>query len=175
MSPQGFSSSPPPSFSTTQRPTYEVCVAGLGSLAGDDQAGWRVIERLTQRQAAGELPADRIRLVRLGPPAELLDLLPVQRRLVVVDACRGAVAPGQWARFRWPAPFLAETIGGHHLPLVAALELAEALGLLPPHCDIWCVGGSDFRLDVPPTAAVDEAVQQLADRLVAQLQAEHST
>jgi len=163
---------PRPPFEMPGHPPPEVCVVGLGSLAGDDQAGWRLIELLAQRQAAGELPAGRIRLVRLGPPAELLNLLPVRRRLIVVDACQGAIAPGQWARFGWPASHLAQTTLGHNLPLVAALELAEALGLLPPRCDLWCVGGSDFRPDAHLAPAVEAAVEHLAELLAAELQAE---
>ena len=162
-----------PGFSALARPDVpEVCVVGLGSLAGDDRAGWRVVESLLPLQADGTLPADRIRLVRVGPPGELLNLLPVARRLVVVDACRGTIAPGQWARFGWPAPHLAETTGGHNLPLVSVLELAEALGLSTPHCEIWCIGGSDFRPQAPPTPAVEEAARRLAERLAAELRAQ---
>jgi len=172
MPPDPFSPSLPPPCEVPGRTPPEVCVVGLGSLAGDDQAGWRLIERLAQRQAAGELPAGRIRLVRLGPPAEVLNLLPVRRRLIVVDACRGAIAPGQWARFGWPAPHLAQTTLGHNLPLVATLELAEALGLLPPQCELWCVGGSDFCPEAHLAPAVEEAVGRMAELLAAELQAE---
>lgn len=172
MPSDSFPSSITPPFGQGKRPMADVCVVALGSLAGDDQAGWRVIDRLVQRQAAGEFPADRIQFARLGPPAELLNLLPVRRRLIVVDACRGAIAPGQWARFGWPAPHLAQTTGGHNLPLVATLELAEALGLLPARCEIWCVGGSDFRPGASMTAAVEEAMEHLAERLASELSAE---
>lgn len=153
----------------------DLCVVGMGSLAGDDRAGWRVIELLSQRQATGQLPADRVQFARVGPPEELLNLLPVRRRLLIVDACRGVLAPGQWARYAWPALHLVHTTGGHNLPLVDVLELAEALGLLPPRCEIWCVGGSDFRMDAPLTPPVEEAAGRLADLLAAELKAELSS
>lgn len=156
-------------FMPPDRRPASVCVAGLGSTAGDDRAGWLVIDQLLASQAAGKLPASGLVLARCGPPADLLHLLPVQRRLVVVDACAGSLPPGQWVRLTWPAPQFTEATGGHNLSLSATLELVQALGLLPPRCEVWCLGGAAFAPGAALSPEVEAAARQLAARLAAEL------
>lgn len=102
-------------------------VIGLGSPQGDDQAGWRLIERV-QRHAA--LPAD---LLAVREPIELLEQLAGRERLIIVDACVSGQAPGTIVRRAGPE--LASTgrppQSTHGLGLWEVLRLAEQLGRLP--------------------------------------------
>jgi hydrogenase maturation protease len=129
-----------------------VLIAGLGSPHGDDQVGWRAIERL------GDLGADA-EAVALREPFALLDRLGRLggfERLVVIDACESGSPPGLVRRFRWPLE--GDSIpdsprSSHGFGLASLLRLAESLGTLPPNVVIFAVEAERCRPgdDLSPT------------------------
>ncbi len=129
-----------------------VRVVALGSDHGDDRAGWDAA-----RLAAPRLPpgAD---VVLTGDPLAVLEGR--ADALVVVDACRGAGPPGSVHRFDWPAPGLARVgaVSSHGVGVAAALDLAAALGRLPPRVVVFAVeagaGGPGGGLSPAVAAAV---------------------
>jgi len=142
-------------------------VVGIGSDFGDDRLGPMVVDRLVAR-----LPHGAVR--RLHSPLDLLDHLEDVERLHVVDACRSDARPGTIRRIEWPAPELASVrfSGTHDVGLVAALHLAEQIGVMPSRATIWCVeaaedaGPQDFLVALSqPVAAATEI---LADRIAAE-------
>lgn len=126
-------------------------LAGIGSPHGDDRVGWLVA------QHAAERLGDALAVRCARTPAELLDWLPGLDALIVCDAILCDWTPGTWQTWRWPAHQIerARFSGSHDLPLASALALAEELGQLPAHVQIWAVAIDSARhlSDVSPGVA----------------------
>jgi len=105
-----------------------VRVLAVGSPHGDDRVGWEIVERLQQEVPPG------VEVALLPEPVALLEQLEGCACLVLVDACRGGGAPGTVIRLTWPDRRLAGGAGPstHGLGVGTTLDLAEALGRLPP-------------------------------------------
>ncbi len=135
-------------------------VIGLGNLErGDDGAG-----RAVARWLAGRLPPEVEILERGGEAAELLDCLDGAAAVYLVDASAPAGAPGRVRRFdaaAAPLPVESFAVSSHGLGLGEAVELARALGSLPPRCVVYAIEGQAFApgapLSPPVAAAVAEA------------------
>ena len=102
-------------------------ILGMGSPQGDDQVGWRLIDRLSRRPLAG------VEAVAIREPLRLLDWLPGCRIVVLVDACRSGNGPGTITRIEWAAEQSMQQAARstHGLGLAAVLELARRLERLP--------------------------------------------
>jgi len=57
----------------------------------------------------------------------------------------------------------------HGLGLAEAIELARALGALPPRCVVYAIEGASFEAGAPLTPAVSDAVADVALRLEAEI------
>jgi len=139
-----------------------VRVLGIGSHAGDDALAWAVVRQLQEK----EWPRD-IEFQALEGGQRLLEVLDGRGSLVLIDALAPAGQPGAIRRFDWPDPGLAVLRPGstHQLRPAEVLELAAALGLLPPRVAIWAIEGELFdpRSGLSPKvlAAVPELVQRI--------------
>jgi hydrogenase maturation protease len=129
---------------------------------GDDGVGWRVVDWL-RTHAKGEQLAD-ISLETASSPADLLGLLEGQRRLILVDACRGLGTVGGVVRLRWPnSQIVCARHGcGHNITLDQALNVAMSLGKLPEACELWCIEGASFEFGQPLSRDVEAAAQRVA-------------
>jgi hydrogenase maturation protease len=143
-------------------------IVGLGSDFGDDRLGAVVVKRIGPTAATCE-----VRFLRT--PLGLLDILEGVEQLHVVDACRGAGLPGTIVRRDWPLTD-AESVrfgGTHDVDLLSVLNLAERFKTIPTRVTIWGVEAtngtiaSDFHK--PLSRLVDEAVDQVAKRIVAEV------
>ena len=140
----------------TSNDRWDVVVAGFGSPHGDDQAGWKVIARLARQP---ELPA---RIVPIQEGTQLVDELEGCRKLIVIDACRSSGPVGTISRFRWPDPRIRQhhDHSTHEIGLCNALELAEQLGRIPPHVEVFGIEirrpSGDRHDECRGTAAVEE-------------------
>jgi hydrogenase maturation protease len=145
-----------------------IWVVGLGTPAGDDRAGWAVVELLR-----GALPHDT-RADTTNDPLQVLDAPPGCETLIVIDACRGAGRPGTVHRFVWPDPRVSATHGvsSHGVGLAAALELGAALEQRVPRVVVFAVEG---RADDPGgglSAEVEAALPELVARVLGEVSAE---
>jgi len=133
-------------------------IAGIGSPHGDDQAGWRVAERL-----ASECDSAQLTVCSVKSPVALLDWLDGIRRLIICDACQGLGRIGEVRRWVWPDCELASVAwsGTHDLPLPAVLQLADRLGRLPQSVVIWSVEGAESETLTPLSAEVAAALPKL--------------
>lgn len=147
-----------------------VRVVGLGTPFGDDRAGWDVVERLRERLPHGtsaEVTSDPLAVLECPSGCELL---------VVIDACRGAdPRPGTLHRFEWPdARLMAEGgVSSHGVGLTAALELAAALGRLPPRVVVFAIEGDAGEVGAPGaglTPAVESALPDAVARVLAEVE-----
>ena len=132
-----------------------VLFVAVGSAAAQDDAAWRVLERLREGDdgpAGGSF--DSLFTDRPG-----LDLLPALRdrdHVVVLDAMRGGGAPGTVRRLdRRELALLERRLSSHSLGVADMLALGERLGELPPRLDI-------IGIEAGPLDAVAAAAQVAA-------------
>jgi len=102
-------------------------------------------------------------------PLRLLDLWAGAGTVVVVDAALGTGPPGTVSVFdvsreSLPTPFFA--VSTHHVSLGEAIELARALGSLPPDVVVVAIEGSAFVVGTPLSAHVEAAVPAAAEEVL---------
>lgn len=148
--------------------TGVVRLVGLGSDHGDDRVGWEAVARIR------DLLPSEVTVTITSDPLAVAEPQSGCRLLVVVDACRGAGEPGSAHRFEWPDPRL-NAVGGvssHGIGLAAALELAKALGALPPRVVVFAVEGEAGDPGAGPSASVAAAVAGIGAMVLAEITSE---
>ena len=86
--------------------------------------------------------------------------------MLVVDAAAGA-EPGRLHRLDASAQPLPQRLFGsstHGFGVAEGIELARALGVLPPVCVVYAVEGGRFETGAPMSEAVVRALPVLAER-----------
>jgi len=139
-----------------------VRVLGIGSPAGDDQAGWLAVEAL---QGVG---VDACKLDR--PGANLVSQLAGVDHVILIDAMQGGGAPGQVRRFErddWRG--YGQGLSTHGFGVLDALALAEALGSLPPRMDLYGIEIASAHPGAAPGPEVRTAAMRLAAGIAARL------
>jgi hydrogenase maturation protease len=143
----------------------DIVSIGIGSDYGDDRVGLLIADLLSQR-----LPT--CTTLSLRSPLAVLDHLGKSKQLHIVDASKGAGPPGTITRYEWPiaAGIEIRFSGTHDYGLLATLQLAEAMGLLPPKVTIWSIeiADSDLRqgFSQPLSPAVARGAELLVDQVV---------
>lgn len=143
-------------------------ILGIGSPAGDDQAGWLVIDALLSGRHA---LSDGIVAEKLDRPgANLVSFLENADRVVLIDAMQSDGEAGRIRHFDrrgWPA--YARGLSTHGFGVLDALLLAQALDALPPQLDLY---GIELASAVPGDEAgieVRGAARRLAGIIAATL------
>jgi hydrogenase maturation protease len=141
-----------------------VSIVAVGSSHGDDQIGWRVIERLQRKTLPGILATAVSEAVRV------LDHLGCET-LVLVDACRSGARAGTIHRLSWPDPRLQgqNNLSTHGFGVIQALELAAALGCLPPHVVLLGVEALACSATAQMSLPVRRALPKLYRRVLAEV------
>lgn len=135
-------------------------IVGLGSAHGDDQAGWRVIERLHARGVSEQDARSA------ASPATVCDAEFPDRPLIVCDAADDGRPRGTISVFHWPEQRLPmKRSGTHDVTLEEALSLGAQLGAAPGFVSIWVISGHDFRPMRSPSPEVTAAAVRLGDEL----------
>ena len=142
-------------------------LVGVGSPHGDDAVGWEVVRCLRKR--SGGLPG--VEFFEVDGGQCLLDLLDGRGTLILIDALAGGGPPGTIRRFDWPDSGLDVMAPGstHALRPAEALQLAAALGLLPPRVVIYGLEMAGQKpgdsLSAIAAAAVPEAARRIEEEL----------
>lgn len=142
-----------------------VRILGIGSPAGDDQAGWLVVDAL---HAAGLEAVEIDKLDR--PGASLIPLLAGVSRLILIDAMQGGGQAGDIRHFDhedWPA--YGHGLSTHGFGVLDALLLASELGVLPPCIELYGIEIDLCDQQESVSAPVRDAARQLARRIAASL------
>jgi hydrogenase maturation protease len=136
-----------------------VCVGN--AWRGDDAAGLEVARRLQ-----GRLPPAVELLAREGEPTALIETWDGADALWLVDAVSSGAEAGTIHRLdaserELPAElFRAST---HHVGLAEAVELARAIGRLPPQVVVYGIEGERFEVGDELTTAVVAAAERAAE------------
>ena len=143
---------------------------GIGNpIRGDDAAGLIVAARLRDLAPPG---LDVIELD--GEPIDLIDSFGGERAVIVADAARSGGEPGFVHRFdagAGPLPAMLAAPSTHALGLAEAVELARALGRLPPELSIFGIEGARFEAGSKPLPQVARAAAKVAEEIAASLNA----
>jgi hydrogenase maturation protease len=143
----------------------ECCVViGVGNPdRGDDLAGRAVARRLS-----GTVP-DGVRVAESdGEATALIERFDGAASAYLVDACLSGASAGTVRRFDvadGPLPQDLFDVSTHGFGLAQAIELARALGQLPPRCIVYAIEGGSFELGAPITPSVAGAVNDVTERL----------
>jgi len=149
-------------------PARPTRVIGVGNPdRGDDAAGRETARRL--RKALG----DKADIVELdGETTALLAQLDGVGMALLIDACVSGARPGTVRRIdlaKESLPSVTYGLSSHALGLAEAIELATALGQMPPRCVVYLIEALSVKIGEPlsdPVAeAVDEVVRQLTTDL----------
>jgi hydrogenase maturation protease len=144
-------------------------VVGVGNPdAADDGAGIAVARLLSRRNDCARLAT----CICTGEATAIMDAWTGFDDVVVVDACRGAGAPGSVHTFtpgdldRYAAVEARRYGSTHGLGVATAVGLARALGTLPSRLVIHAIEGRHFGVGEPLSPEVDHAVHALVALLV---------
>jgi hydrogenase maturation protease len=141
-----------------------VRIVGVGNRhRRDDGVGLVVAQRLRSEALPG------VSIVESGgDAAELIDAWGGVSRVWVIDAVHSGAAPGTVVRVDAVGealPAEAFQTSTHALGLAAAVELARALGQLPPSLVVFGIEGMDFGHGEGLSPEVAAAASEVVDRL----------
>jgi hydrogenase maturation protease len=147
------------------RTTPRLRIAGLGSPHGDDQLGWAAVERI--RLMLGESIATH----KVGGGAGLIDLFEESDDVIIIDAAAPAGCPGRLTRFEWPCDAVheADLVSTHGLDLVAALRLAERLGVLPRRVRIFAIEAFEVAPGHPLSPAAERGLEEAVAEILREI------
>ncbi len=135
-------------------------VIGVGNpMRGDDGAGLDVAAALR-----GE-PGIEVRQ-HAGEGLDLIAIWEGAGAVLLVDTVRSGAPPGTLHRFDisdGPLPSRLRRQAGHAVSVATAIELARTLGRLPAKVVVYGVEGERFETGSAPSAAVQAAIEPLAD------------
>lgn len=136
-------------------------VIGIGNpFRRDDGVGVYVAKAI----AAAALDGIEVR-IESGEGGSLMELWKGAERVVIIDAVRSDSAPGKIhqidaSRHQVPSDFF--HYSSHAFGLAEAIELAKALGELPPEVTVLGIEGQDFSTGTALTGDVEQAAQAAA-------------
>lgn len=144
-------------------------VIGVGNHdRGDDAVGLAVAERV--RAAA---PRGVSVLTLEGDQLALLDAWADATDVYVIDAVCSGGRPGSVFHFDATRPLPARFghRGSHTFSLADVVELARALGTLPPHVTGYGIEGNRFDVGAPLSPETCQAIEDVAGSLLRELDA----
>jgi hydrogenase maturation protease len=136
-------------------------VIGMGAEHRGDDAAGLLVARLLRVAAPPGVEVHE----SAGDAGSLLELVEGADRVVLVDAARGAGAPGTVECVPLGAPSLPPVRSTHGMGLAEALGVASELGILPPVVRIYVVYGRSFDPG-PVTAEVAAGIDAAAELIL---------
>ncbi|SPE26206.1 Ni,Fe-hydrogenase maturation factor (hyh operon) [Burkholderiales bacterium] len=145
-------------------------IIGVGSAAGDDQAGWLVVQALRRTPLAQRCGRGTRMLALDRPGVQLISQLEGADAVILIDAIRSGAAPGTIHRIDDLARIEADLlVSCHGLGLAATLELARALDVMPATLLLYGIEIDPATTGAAPSKMVTEAADLLAHRIVEEL------
>jgi hydrogenase maturation protease len=148
----------------------EILVIGVGNAyRGDDGAGIAVARKL----AAQSLPGVRVMEMN-GEGTLLVEAWKEAPSALLVDAISSGAVPGTIHRYEaqtGPLSTGLEHRSSHSFGVAEAVEMARALGRLPPRLVIYGIEGRLFNPGQGLSPKVERAVGEVVGHLVSELKA----
>ena len=146
----------------------ETLIIGVGNAyRGDDGAGIVAARKI----AAQRLPG--VQVVEMnGEGTSLVEAWKETPSVLLVDAVSSGVVPGTIHRFEaqaGPLPTGLEHHSSHFFGVAEAVEVARALGRLPPRLVIYGIEGALFAPGQGLSPEVEGAVGEVVDRLASEI------
>lgn len=157
--------------------TPPLLVLGIGNpWASDDGVGPEVVRRAQARWQNQERDATR----EVGfevfarPDLSLLERLATSQQVIIVDAVQSGARPGTLHRLVWDEAAWdsrgVERASSHGFGVGELLQMAEALGKLPPRVELWGIEIASTEpgrgLSAPVARPVNAIAQELARALI---------
>lgn len=145
--------------------TRRTCIVlGVGNPDRGDDAAGRAVARILR----DTLPKDIEVVEHGGEATALLARLQAVDAAFLIDASSSGAPPGTTRRFDAAAAPLPQSIFGlstHGFSVGEAVELARALGQLPPRCVVYGIEGGSFTPGAALSRPVEMAIADVAERL----------
>lgn len=143
-------------------------IIGLGNeYRRDDAVGLIVARRL--KEAAPE----QVRVLEeSGEGAALMESWKDAEAVILIDAVRSGAKPGILHRLdahTWPVPTRFFHYSTHAFSVAEAIELARALGQLPPRLVVYGIEGKTFEPGLGLSPEVEKAAQEVVERVLRDL------
>lgn len=143
-------------------------VIGLGNDFRRDDGAGRVAARRVR-----ELAGDAVRVIEeSGEGASLMDTWRDAEFVILIDAVHSGAPPGTVHRLdahAQPIPSNFFHYSTHAFSVAEAVELARALGQLPPRLLVFGIEGNDFTSGEGLSPEVAAAVEQVAQTIATDL------
>lgn len=143
-------------------------VIGLGNDFRRDDGAGRVAARRVR-----ELAGDAVRVIEeSGEGATLMDTWREAEFVILIDAVHSGAEPGTVHRLdahAQPIPSNFFHYSTHAFSVAEAVELARALGQLPPRLLVFGIEGNDFTSGEGLSPEVAAAVEQVAQTIATDL------
>ena len=155
-----------------------IRILGVGSPSGDDQAGWLVIDALSNSglRTGGDLHIEKLD----RPGVSLIPLLAQADWVILIDAMVSSALPkapgesraraGQIRHFdkqSWPDYH--HGLSSHGLGVLESLSLARELGELPARMDVYGIEAERVQTGCPAGETVQASAQRLAAHIAGEL------
>jgi hydrogenase maturation protease len=142
-----------------------VLVIGLGNeYRRDDAVGLIVARRLK------EAAAEHVRVLEeSGEGTALMESWKDADAVILIDAVSSGARPGTLRRFdahRQPMPTEFFRCSSHTFSVAEAIELARALGQLPPQLIVYGVEARDLEPGLGLSPEVETAAQEVVERVL---------
>ncbi|MDR7544860.1 MAG: hydrogenase maturation protease [Armatimonadota bacterium] len=151
-----------------------VLIIGVGNDdRGDDAAGLLAARRVRAQLAARPASGAGVAVVECTrDPTTLTEVWEGAGLVFLLDAVQSGAPPGTIRRFEAGTEPLVVGRGRgstHALGVAEAVELARALGRLPPRLIVYGIEATTFVPGTRPTPAVDEAASEVAGRVLGEI------
>lgn len=168
----------PESNDTPENVPVRILIVGVGSMFGDDQAGWLTVDRLNELlKNNGGVPPVSVTIKLATIPLDVLDWLSGVSCLHVIDACQSESAAGSIHRIEYQN--LTDILDArrlsfgnhstHDFSISDVLKLAQQTGKLPPQVCIWAIDGKHFELQRFLSPGIAEAIESVAQQIHSEL------
>lgn len=146
-----------------------VLIIGVGNeFRRDDGVGLTIARTMAQLKWDGVTVTEQS-----GEGAALMDAWRQAKNVFVTDAVEAGGVPGEVFRIdgnRETIPAAFFHYSSHAFSVGEAIELARALGTLPPRIILYGVQGADFAAGTGLTEAVNTAAEKVVEQITREIQ-----
>lgn len=144
-----------------------IQLIGIGSPFGDDQAGWKVIDILKEKNNFKNYIPRRLNFMTLDRPGiNLLACMDINSIIILIDAMKSGCDIGSLHRYENPQLHFPETVlSTHGMGVIQALQLGLALDQLPKKLIFYGIEIGKLTKTSDISHAIETAILILAERL----------